>query len=140
MKHIFFGKRQSGLSNTFMDEFYRTLNNNLPSGVTRVGELAKLHDALNSVIEQCTFKERRFEGVERRGTLTDHLIPCLKRVLIAKRRHEANHADLTQKTHNQEVIEEIEKDARRLDEFVATSLAQECSANKNASGCRVPFN
>ena len=103
----------------FMDEFYRTLNNNLPSGVTRVGELAKLHDALNLVIEQCTFKERRFAGVERRGTLTDDLIPCLKRVLIAKRRHEANHAEiLTQKTHNQGVIEEIEKDARRLDELL----------------------
>lgn len=103
----------------YMSEFYRHLNDNLPSGVTRVGQLAELHSSVYDVIEQCKFGERKTEDVERRSRLADELIPCLKRILIAKRRHEANGADIQkQKTHNPNVIEAIEKETRKLDNLL----------------------
>ena len=104
---------------SYMSEFYRPLNNNLPSGVTRVGQLAELHRSVYDVIEQCKFGGRKTEDVERRGKLEDELIPCLKRILIAKRRHEASEADFQkQRTHHPEVIEAIEKETRKLDNLL----------------------
>ena len=103
----------------FLSEFYRVLDANLPSGVTRVGHLATLYESVDQIVEQCTFKERRIEDVKRTLELADDLIPCLKRILIARRRHEAEGAEIQAiKTHNQLVIDNIEKGLRELDDLL----------------------
>lgn len=76
--------RQAGgwFRQSFLPGFFRVLDQNLPSGVTRVGELRTLYESVDQLIEQCTFKDRRFADVKRRTELEDDLIPCAKRILI----------------------------------------------------------
>lgn len=103
----------------YLTEKYQTLNNVLPSAITREADLAIPYSLLDSLKELCTipgprsaWDEDELPGVE----VSEDLLPCLKRVLIAKRRHEANNAELLkQKTHNPLVIDLLEKDVKPLD-------------------------